>query len=164
MKSIYLEVINLNKKSVIGDIIITIESIMEDLEYELVDVELKKEGSNNFLRIFLDKPGGITLDDCQSMSKAISEELDKTDPIKDPYYLEVSSPGLDRPLKNDKDLKRNINKEVEVKLYQPLDGKKLLQGNLVGFDEKILKIQYEDGAMIEILREKVALIRLAIKF
>lgn len=154
----------MNKKSMIGDIKKTIESMISDLEYELVDVEYAKEGPNNFLRIYLDKPEGITIDDCQNMSKAISDELDKTDPIKDPYYLEVSSPGLDRPLKNDKDLKRNINKDVEIKLYEPLDGKKLLEGNLVSFNDKILEIEYEDESTVEVPREKIALIRLAIKF
>ena len=88
----------------------TAEPIVKEFGLDLWDVEFKKEGSSNFLRIFLDKPEGITLDDCQIMSKAISDELDKTDPIKEPYYLEVSSPGLDRPLKNHKDFKRNINR------------------------------------------------------
>lgn len=160
----HLEVIEINKKSVIGYIKEVIESIIKDSDYELVDLEIKKEGSNKFLRIYLDKPGGITLDDCQLMSNAISDELDKTDPIKEAYYLEVSSPGLDRPIKTDKDLKRNINKDVEVKLYEPLDGEKLIQGSLIEFDEKVLKLQYEDESVVDIPREKVALIKLAIKF
>lgn len=156
----------MNKKPIIGYVKETIEKLISDLEvdYELVDIEFKKEGSNNFLRIFLDKAEGITIDDCQTMSKAISDELDKTDPIKEPYYLEVSSPGLDRPLKNDKDLKRNINKDIEVKLYKSLDGTKLLQGCLLDFDENILKIQFEDDSVVEIARDKIALIRLAVKF
>ena len=141
-----------------------VEALIEDLEYDLVDVEFKKEGPNRFLRVFLDKVGGISLDDCQEMSKAISEELDKEDPINGPYYLEVSSPGLDRPLKTDKDLKRNINKEVEVSLYQAIDGQKLITGYLVDFDEDNLNIQFEDESTMEIPRDKTALIRLAIKF
>lgn len=141
-----------------------VEALIEDLEYDLVDVEFKKEGPNRFLRVFLDKVGGISLDDCQEMSKAISEELDKEDPINGPYYLEVSSPGLDRPLKTDKDLKRNIDKEVEVSLYQAIDGQKLITGYLVDFDEDNLNIQFEDESTMEIPRDKTALIRLAIKF
>jgi ribosome maturation factor RimP len=162
--NMHLEVIELNKKSIIGDVREIIESLIRDLDYELVDIEFKKEGSSKFLRIFLDKPEGITLDDCQIMSKAVSDELDKTDPIKESYYLEVSSPGLDRPLKNDKDLKRNINKDVEVKLYEPLDGKKLIQGSLIEFDKKTIKLQNEDESVENIPREKIALIRLAVKF
>lgn len=154
----------MNKKSIVGYVKETIESIIKDLDYELVDVEFKKEGSSRFLRIFLDKPGGITLDDCQDMSKEISDELDKADLIKESYYLEVSSPGLDRPLKNDKDFKRNIDKDVEVKLYEPLDGKKLIQGTLIEFDEEKIKLQHEDGSVIDIPRKKIALIRLAVKF
>ncbi len=141
-----------------------VEALIEDLEYDLVDVEFKKEGPNRFLRVFLDKEGGISLDDCQEMSKAIGEELDKEDPINGPYYLEVSSPGLDRPLKSDKDLKRNLNKEVEVSLYQAIDGQKLITGYLVDFDEEKLNIQFEDESTMEIPRDKTALIRLAIKF
>ncbi len=154
----------MSKKPIIVEVREIIEKLIENLEYELVDLEYKKEGSSKFLRIFLDKPGGITIDDCQTMSKTIGEELDKTDPIKESYYLEVSSPGLDRPLKNDKDFKRNLNKDVEIKLYEPLDGTKLIQGSLIEFDEESLKIQYEDESMIDIPRDKIALIRLAVKF
>lgn len=154
----------MSKKPIIVYVREIIEKLIEDLEYELVDVEFKKEGSSKFLRIFLDKPQGITLDDCQIMNKKIGDELDKTDPIKEPYYLEVSSPGLDRPLKNDKDFKRNINKDVEVKLYEPLDGTKLIQGCLLEFNENNLKIQHEDDSVVDVPRDKIALIRLAVKF
>lgn len=154
----------MSKKSIISHVREIIEELIKDLEYELVDVEFKKEGSSKFLRIFLDKPGGITIDDCQTMSKAIGEELDKADPIKEAYYLEVSSPGLDRPLKNDKDFKRNLNKDVEIRLYEPLDGTKLIQGRFLEFDKDKLKIQYEDESVIDIPRDKIALIRLAVKF
>lgn len=154
----------MNKKSIIEYAVEIIESLIKDTEYELVDVEYKREHSNNFLRVFVDKPGGITLDDCQNISKEISDELDKTDPIKQAYYLEVSSPGLDRPLKNDKDLKRNIDKDLEVKLYEAMDGSKLVQGSLVDFDENTLKLLSDEELTIDIPRDKIALIRLAVKF
>lgn len=155
----------MNKKSILEYVSEIIESLIKDTEYELVDLEYKKEGPNNFLRVFMDKPGGITLDDCQNISKEISDELDKTDPIKQAYYLEVSSPGLDRPLKNDKDLKRNIDKDVELKLYEALDGTKLIQGSLIDFDENTLKLKSEeDEEEIIIDRDKIALIKLAVKF
>ena len=155
----------MNKKSILEYVSEIIETLIKDTEYELVDVEYKKEGPNNFLRVFVDKPGGITLDDCQNISKEIGDELDKTDPIKQAYYLEVSSPGLDRPLKNDKDLKRNLDKDVELKLYEALDGTKLIQGNLIDFDENTLKLKSEeDDEEIIIDRDKIALIKLAVKF
>lgn len=155
----------MSKKSIIGCVEEIIESLVENTNYELVDVEYNREGSNNFLRVFVDKPGGITLDDCQDISKKISDELDEKDPIKQSYYLEVSSPGLDRPLKNDKDLKRNIGKEVDVKLYKAIDGRKLIQGSLLDFDKDKLKLQTEvENEMIDIPRDKIALIRLAVKF
>lgn len=155
----------MNKKSILEYVSEIIESLIKDTDYELVDLEYKKEGPNNFLRVFMDKPGGITLDDCQNISKEISDELDKTDPIKQAYYLEVSSPGLDRPLKNDKDLKRNLDKDVELKLYEALDGTKLIQGRLIDFDENTLKLKLEeDDEEIIIDREKIALIKLAVKF
>lgn len=154
----------MNKKSIIGSVKEIVDSVIEGLQYELVDVEFTKEGSNKFLRIFLDKPEGITLDDCQDMNRAISDKLDKIDPIKGAYYLEVSSPGLDRPLKNDKDLKRNLNKDVEIKLYESYDGKKIIQGSLIDFNQNQLKIQFEDESIVDIPRKIIALIKLAIKF
>ncbi|OZV12939.1 hypothetical protein CIW83_06935 [Tissierella sp. P1] len=108
----------MNRKGIISIVKEICEQLADELGYELVDVEFLKEGSNYFLRVYLDKPGGINLDDCQKVSQLLSDKLDEKDPITTPYYLEVSSPGLDRPLKNDKDLKRNLGKEIEIKLYE----------------------------------------------
>ncbi|HAE92431.1 MAG TPA: ribosome maturation factor RimP, partial [Tissierella sp.] len=88
----------MNKKGIIGVVKEIAEELVEELKYELVDVEFVKEGSNHFLRVYLDKPGGINLDDCQRTSQLLSDKLDEKDPITVPYHLEVSSPGLDRPL------------------------------------------------------------------
>jgi ribosome maturation factor RimP len=98
--------------------------IMERNGFELVDVELVKERKETFLRVYIDKEGGVLIDDCQTVSEALSERLDEDDFIKDQYFLEVSSPGLDRPLKTPRDFEKNHGKEVEVKLYEPLQNRK----------------------------------------
>ncbi|HZK33447.1 MAG TPA: ribosome maturation factor RimP [Tissierellaceae bacterium] len=140
------------------------EPLAKELGFELVDVEFKKEGPNYFLRIFLDKTGGITLDDCQKMSERLSEALDDEDPITVPYYLEVSSPGLDRPLKTNKDLKRNLGKELDIKLYEAINGKKILQGILREFNEEEIKIEIDNNEFIEIPRSSIVNATLAVKF
>ena len=138
--------------------------IIEKHNFELVDVEYVKEGGDYFLRVYIDKEGGITLDDCQEVSMELSVELDKKDPIKDNYYLEVSSPGLDRPLKKEKDFVRYAGRDVEVKLYKPIDGQKQFEGELLGlFDNDTIKILYNENE-ISFNKKEVAIIRLAIKF
>ena len=134
--------------------------ILTDTDYELVDVEYVKEGRDWFLRVFVDKAGGIDLDDCQTLSEKLSARLDAADIIGGAYILEVSSPGIDRILKKDKDFVREAGKVVDVTLYAPLDGKKFFVGELVGRDEKFLHIK--DIAPLP--REKVALVRLHIDF
>ena len=137
--------------------------ISKDLGYELVDVEYIKELGSYFLKIFVDKPGGVNLDDCQMMSERLSEQLDEKDPIKGEYYLEVSSPGLDRPLKTDKDLKRNLGKDVELKLYKPFGNKKNYEGELSDYSKELITLE-KDENKIEIPREYISLIKLSIKF
>ncbi|MDR7856230.1 ribosome maturation factor RimP [Tissierella sp.] len=154
----------MNKKQIIEAIKKISEPIVEELGYELVDIEFLKEGSSYFLRVYLDKPGGITLDDCQLMSQTLSDKLDEKDPISVAYYLEVSSPGLDRPLKIDKDLRRNIGKEVEIKLYESLDGKKILEGILESYNEDDILIKTEYDEAMNISRKSIAVIKLAVKF
>ena len=140
-----------------------VESLMSEIlagtDFELVDVEYVKE-RDWYLRVFVDKQGGIDLDDCQSLSERLGERLDATDIVGGSYILEVSSPGIDRILKKDKDFIREAGKLVDVTLYAPLDGQKLLVGELEGRDEKFLHLKD-----IEPLpREKVALVRLHIDF
>lgn len=153
------------KRKDIVDLIYKIsEPIISEFGFELVDVEFVKEGSSYFLRIFIDKPGGITIDDCQKVSQIISEELDKQDPIDVAYYLEVSSPGLDRPLKTDKDLNRNLGEDVEVSLYKNFQGKKKLVGELLSFDEDFIKIIDSELGEIEIPRKIISKVNLAVIF
>lgn len=133
--------------------------ILQGTKYELVDVEYIME-RDWYLRIFVDKAGGIDLDDCQYLSEKVGAILDKEPLMKDPYILEVSSPGIDRVLKKDRDFIREIGKAVDVTLYAPINGKKNFTGILEGRDKDFLKLQD-----IEPLpREKVAQVRLHIDF
>ena len=114
--------------------------ILSGTDYELVDVEYVKE-RDWYLRVFVDKAGGIDLDDCQNLSERLSPALDKADIIDGAYILEVSSPGIDRILKKDKDFVREAGKKVDVTLYAPLDGKKNFVGELESRDEKFLRLK-----------------------
>jgi ribosome maturation factor RimP len=141
--------------------------ILHDKGLELVDIEYVKEGKNWFLRIYIDKPGGIDITECGEVSEQLSEKLDKLDPIKDPYFLEVSSPGVERPLKKKEDFKKNINQNINVKLYEQIDGEKEYEGILKDFANDILTIEYKIKTrknQVEIPYEKVAKARLAVVF
>ncbi|WHH58976.1 ribosome maturation factor RimP [Petroclostridium sp. X23] len=152
-------------KGKIEDVVFELsQPVAEQNGCEVVDVEFKKEGPNWFLRVFIDKENGITLDDCEVVSKGVSNELDRVDPIDQSYYLEVSSPGLDRPLKKEKDFTSHLGDKVEVKLYQPLNGSKLLIGMLEQYHDGSIAIQLEDNSRIELEKDKIALVRLAVDF
>ncbi len=137
--------------------------LIEKNHFELVDVEYVKEGSNWYLRVYIDKEGGINVDDCELISRALSDLLDEHDFIDEAYVLEVSSPGLGRPLKKDKDFQRSIGEEVEIKLYKPKDGSKDYRGILKSYDRNSIVIE-EDGVDEVFLRSEIALIRLAFDF
>lgn len=139
-----------------------VESIIESTELELVDVEYVHE-REWYLRVFLDKEGGIDLDDCQMVSEQLSQVLDEKDPIKENYLLEVSSPGLDRVLKKDKDFVRYHGRDVDIQLFKPIDGKKQYTGALQGFSEEAITIQVQEET-ISIERATIAQIRLHLDF
>ena len=147
-----------------------IEQLIEDMvldiltdEYELVDVEYVKEGSLKFLRIYIDKGGEMSLDDCQILSRITSEKLDEVDPIEENYMLEISSPGLDRHLKKEKDFTREKGKEVELKLFKAIEGVKEFEGTLLGLNENNeIEVEVNDQIM-KFPKKEVAVIRLAIK-
>lgn len=141
-----------------------ITPIIEANHFELVDMEYVKEGSNWYLRAYIDKEGGITVDDCELVSRAFSDLLDKEDFIEDSYIMEVSSPGLGRPLKKDKDFKRNIGNEVELKLYKAVNKVKEDVGILTAFDKDTVTIEHEDGTEAVYERTALALIRLTFDF
>ena len=137
--------------------------IIEENNFELVDVEYVKEGSDYYLRVYADKEGGINIDDCVLISRALEAKLDEADEIKDAYILEVSSPGLTRPLKKDKDFKRSLGKLVELKLYKQYNGTKEYVGVLENFDENTITIMNDDDNHEEITfnRSDISMIRLA---
>jgi ribosome maturation factor RimP len=136
--------------------------LLEENNFELVDVEYVKEGSNWFLRAYIDKEGGITVDDCELISRALSDLLDVHDYIPDSYILEVSSPGLGRQLKKERDFQRSLGEEVDVKLYKAVEKQKEFTGLLHAFDEETITIELEDGTQKQFLRSSVAMVRLAL--
>ena len=113
----------MKKQEIIAHVEALLEPLAREFGYEIVDVEYVKEGANWYLKVFADKEGGFSIDDCVELSHALDEQLEKTDPIETPYILEVSSPGLDRPLKTEKDFVRSRGKLVEVKLYKAMEEK-----------------------------------------
>lgn len=140
-----------------------IQPFLDAEGFELVDVEFVKEGSNKFLRVYVDKEGGIDIDDCGRISEVLSEKLDEKDPIPDAYFLEVSSPGAERPLKKLADYERALQKQVFVTTYEPVDGDKEFEGKLLSFDGETLVIQTL-RKKVSIPYPKVASARLAIVF
>lgn len=141
-----------------------ITPIIEKHHFELVDVEWVKEGSNWYLRVYIDKEGGITVDDCELINREYGDVLDEKDYITENYIFEVSSPGLDRPLKKEKDFARSIGKDVEIRLYRPVDKKKEFIGTLESYDKNSVTIELEDGQKMTFEKSAIALIRLAFFF
>lgn len=137
--------------------------IAERFGVEIYDIEYVKEGSDWYLRVYIDKPEGVNIDDCEKVSRALSDELDKEDFIADAYILEVSSPGLGRTLKKDKHLAKSIGEEVEIKTYKPIGGRKEFQGILKAFDAETITIETETEEKF-FARNEVALVRLAFHF
>lgn len=137
--------------------------IVEKYGFELVDVEYVKEGGNFYLRAYVDKPGGITVDDCEIVSREFSDKLDEADFIDEAYIMEVSSPGLGRPLKKEKDFKRSMGEEVEIRTYRPINREKEFYGILTAYDENSVTIDCEGEEKI-FQKADIALIRLAFDF
>lgn len=138
--------------------------IIEKHGFELVDVEYVKEAGTWYLRAYIDKPGGISVDDCEVVSRAFSDILDEQDYIEDTYIFEVSSPGLGRPLKKEKDFARSIGEEVEIRTYRPINRQKEFIGLLKEYDKDTVTLEYEDEETQVFNRSDIALIRLAFDF
>ncbi|MBR6999999.1 MAG: ribosome maturation factor RimP [Lachnospiraceae bacterium] len=134
--------------------------ILNEKQFELVDVEYVKEAGDWYLRAYIDKPGGITIDDCEAVSRKLSDLLDEADFIPDAYILEVSSPGLTRPLKKDRDYDRNIGKPVDIKLFKAVSGRKEITADLVSYDKDTVTVS-EDGNEIVLEKKNISLIRQA---
>lgn len=137
--------------------------IIDENQFELVDVEYVKEGANWYLRVYADKEGGININDCVLISRALEAKLDEEDFIADAYILEVSSPGLGRPLKKDKDFKRSIGQAVELKLYKAEDKQKEFEGILIDYSDDTVTLEIDDSEKV-FERKNIAMIRLAIDF
>ena len=141
-----------------------IQPFIDAHHFELVDVEYVKEGSDWYLRVYIDKEGGITVDDCEAVSRIFSDKLDELDFIEDAYIMEVSSPGLGRPLKKEKDYVRSMGKEVEIRTYRPINKEKEFYGILSAYDESSVTITTEDQKEQTFEKADIALIRLAFDF
>lgn len=144
---------------------VIVKPIMEDLNFELVDVEYVKEGRDHFLRISIDKEGGVDLNDCTLASEKISEAMDANDPIPEMYYLDVASPGAERPIKKEQDFQNAITKPVFVSLYVPIEGEKEWLGILQEVNNETIVVQVKIKAKtkdIEIPRDKIAKARHAV--
>ena len=137
--------------------------LMEKHGFELVDVEYVKEAGTWYLRAYIDKEGGIAVDDCEVISRILSDWLDQTDFIEDSYILEVSSPGLGRPLKKERDFERSLGEEVEIRLYKALNKQKEFTGILKAYDKETVTIETAEGELV-FDRPDIALIRLAFDF
>ena len=136
-----------------------------DLGYRVYDVMYVKEGKDNFLRIFIDNDKGISLDDCEKVNDAITDMLDEADLIKDQYFLEISSPGVERNIRKDKHFEESTGKEVNIKLFKPLENKeKEITGILKGFDKETVKIETDKNEEITIPRNNIISIKWAFKW
>lgn len=134
---------------------------------ELVDIEYKKEGANWYLRVFIDKPEGIDIDDCSRFSERLSMRLDEVDPIPTSYFLEVSSPGAERPLKKPGDYDKAVGHHVYVSLYEPLDGGKTFEGLLLRHDEQAVELEVREktaSKTVAIPKDRIASARFAVHF
>jgi Uncharacterized protein conserved in bacteria len=138
--------------------------LIEENNFELVDIEYVKEADRFYLRVYIDKEGGITIDDCEIISRTLEEKLDAKNFISDSYILEISSPGLGRPLKKEKDFERSIGKEVEIKLYRAINRQKDFEGVLKSYTAEQVTIEIDDKEEMVFERKDIALIRLSFDF
>jgi len=141
--------------------------IVDEMGLELVDIEYVKEGKDWFLRVFIDKPAGIDIEECGLVSEKLSEKLDELDPVTHNYFLEVSSPGAERPLKKKQDFEKAIGKNVYIKTFEPLNGEKQFEGVLVEFDGANVTVEIKiktRKTLVTIPYEKIANARLAVTF
>ncbi|TWL27031.1 ribosome maturation factor RimP [Bacillus licheniformis] len=144
-----------------------VQPILDNLQLELVDIEFVKEGQSWFLRVFIDSDDGVVIEECAKVSEALSEKLDEADPIKQNYFLEVSSPGAERPLKKEADFMKALGKNVYIKTYEPIEGNKEFEGELSAFDGENVEVTVmikTRRKTINIPYDKVAKARLAVSF
>ena len=141
-----------------------IQPFIDAHHFELVDVEYVKEGSDWYLRVYIDKEGGITVNDCEAVARRMNDLLDEEDFIADSYVFEVSSPGLGRPLKKEKDYVRSMGKELEIRTYRAINRQKEFYGILTAYTEDTVTIRTEEDEELTFQKNEIALIRLAFDF
>ena len=150
--------------NIVASVRAAIAPVVEDLGYSIWDLEYVKEGADWFLRVTIDSPDGITIDDCETVHRAIDPVLDEADPIEGAYHLEVSSPGIERDLRTDEHFQLSAGERVEIRLFAPLDGAKILVGTLAGLDDdKNVLLETETGE-VTLPREKIAAARTLFDF
>lgn len=154
----------MKKSEIVDRVEKMVTAITDEKGYETVDVEYVKEAGQFYLRVVVDKEGGISLNECEEVSRELSPKLDENDFIEENYYLEVSSPGIDRALKRDKEFVKYKGRDVEIKLYKAIDGVKQFEGELVGLDEENNIVVIINNEEMKFNRKDIAIIRLAIKF
>lgn len=137
-----------------------VEPVLIELGYELVDLQYGREGGRYILRLFIDRPEGVGLDDCERVSHAVGDILDREDPIPHSYYLEVSSPGLERPLKKEVDFQRFAGRKIKLRTFAPVEGQRHFQGRLLGYLDGEVHLQLENGRRLTLPMEQVATARL----
>ncbi|MBR5421286.1 MAG: ribosome maturation factor RimP [Lachnospiraceae bacterium] len=152
-----------NRKNIEEKAETLLQPITDGMGISIYDVEYVKEGSDWYLRAYIDKDGGVNIQDCEAVSRAYSDVLDEADPIPDAYILEVSSPGLGRKLSKDRHFANSLGQEVELKLFEPLDGKKEFEGVLKSYDRDSLVLETEGREEI-FERAKLAVVRLKTDF
>ena len=140
------------------------EAVARPLGFEVVEVEYKSGPHGRVLRVFIDKPGGVTVDDCQAVSEPLSAALDRLDPIPGSYRLEVSSPGIERPLRKPEDFRRFAGREVEIHLFGPVGGRRHWTGTLLGYEEGQVRLRLEDGSTIDLPHEAISRARLRVRW
>ncbi len=153
----------MNKKELKREIYPLAEEVAEELGYEIVDIEFQNGSKHDLLSIFIYKKEGIDLDDCTEMSRSLEKKLDNLEALKNPYYLEISSPGLDRPLKTKDDYRRNVGNEVDVKLYVPIDGQKEFNFVLDKYDDENIYFM-KDEKELAIPIKSISSMKQTIKF
>ncbi|WP_277673286.1 ribosome maturation factor RimP [Piscibacillus halophilus] len=144
-----------------------VQPIVDEMNLELVEVEFVKEGNNYFLRVYVDKEGGIDIEECGKVSEQLSEKLDEADPIEQAYFLEVSSPGVERRLKKRSDFERFVGSHIYVKTYEPIDGNKEFYGDLIAFENDLVTLVIKEKTRekeIQIPYDKIAKANIAVTF
>ncbi len=141
-----------------------LEPIVAEKNLELVDLEFVKEGANWYLRVYIDKEGGVDIEDCEGVSRALEAMLDDNDPIEQAYILEVSSPGIDRPLKKEADFEKYRGEMIDIKLYKAKNGQKQYQGKLLGLENAVISIEDDENQVVTFEQKEVANVRLSVIF